>query len=486
MPAKNKQSGSAADRGVKFALVPQSLEDRDFEGKAVLVPEAQIRHLHRRNNRTRAPMMMFEEDLPDEAVEEERLNLGIVDDVEEGRIFEDEVEEEFDENFIRQMMTGEGVEGFEDIYDGDDFDDEAKHRRMGLDAMYAKYPKHDERGAGEKQFDKMMAEFDMDEDIHEADPRTHGAMTIQNYAGELQQFAAENAGSTIMGEDPQRHRGYIKQLDIMARNNDALSMPERQVLTVTDRREREIDGFFEDADAMRRDLVDALRKRLVDERTLSVAAEVQAEIDMHMRPDGSIAKADAAHAKATLPDFVREVMDAVERRSERVDCETVLTTLTSVFNLPNVISVDAKKKLKVPKASSAEYAARSAVNGKKMAQRENNNNNNLNDNDDPLNNSASDDDELNDGMDLGEEAMMEEVLKQQRIALSTVPEDETPEQKKHRKALVKQMQREARQVKKQVKEEFAKTGRDQTQTNLKSTRDKNTATLSSIRGNMLV
>ena len=479
MPKKAQQQKlKEQQQANKFALVPQSLEDRDFEGKAVLVPEAQVRNQFRQKRANRAPLMMFEEDLPDDTIMEERMNLGIVDDEVEERIFEDEIEEDFDENWIRQMMTGEGVEGFEDIVDGDDFDEEAKHRRMTLAAMYAKYPKHEERGANEKQFDQMMADFDLDEDIHEADPRTHGALPVQSYAAAMEQFIAENAGTSIMGgsEQPVRHKGYIKQLHIMAKNNDALSMPGREVLTVTDRREREIDSFFEDADVMKQEMIDALRKKLIDERTISVGDDVQKEIEAHMRADGSLRKPSKETIKKNLPQFVQDAMDNVEKRSHREDCETVLTTLTSTFNLPNVITVDRTKRLKVPKATTR--IPRSQLT---KSQQQNDDNNNNEENDE----NEEEEEYEDDGMDLGEEAMLSEVLKQQRVALSTRTSDESKEEKKHRKALVKQMQREARQVKKQVKTEFGKTGREQTETNLKSTRDKHTTTLSSIRGNMV-
>ena len=46
------------------------------------------------------------------------------------------------------------------------------------------------------------------------------------------------------------------------------------------------------------------------------------------------------------------------------------------------------------------------------------------------------------------------------------------------------MQREARQTKKMVKMEFAKTHVEQTAANRKSASDKRSTTLSSIRGNM--
>jgi len=283
-------------------------------------------------------------------------------------------------------------------------------------------------------------------------------------------------------EQPVRHKGYIKQLQIMAKNNDALAMPGREVLTVTDRREREIDSFFEDADVMKQEMIEALRKKLIDERTISVGDDVQKEIEAHLRPDGSLRKPSKETIKKNLPQFVQDAMDSVEKRSQREDCETVLTTLTSTFNLPNVITVDKSKRLKVPKATTR-------VPRSQLKNNNNNKNNQNDDDDDNNNNNNNDDDEEeeyeDDGMDLGEEAMLSEVLKQQRVALSTRTSDESKEEKKHRKALVKQMQREARQVKKQVKNEFGKTGREQTETNLKSTRDKHTTTLSSIRGKMV-
>jgi hypothetical protein len=79
----------------QYAVVHQSYEDKDTaEGvKQVLVPVSTKTH-----RPLRKPVVRFGEDMDNEGAH--RMNMQMVDDAVEDRIFEDEVEEDFDNVWI--------------------------------------------------------------------------------------------------------------------------------------------------------------------------------------------------------------------------------------------------------------------------------------------------------------------------------------------------------------------------------------------------
>lgn len=532
---------SSSSKPVTFALLPSSYASESE--KAVLVPAAQVKDLHKvKRSRNRRPPILFGEDIDENLQDDVTAEFGqraltAAEKFDDDGVFDDEVEEEFDENFIRQMITGEGVEDFnfeedEDFEDGDP--DEAEVKRQ-----IAAYPNHSERRAEEKQFDRMMADFDVAADLDEAGAR--GALPVEAYGAHLEQFASDNVHRSFIaapdqkkqkrkntgdnqgdddGEDggddeqhggaPQlvpgvamKHRGFIKQLNILSRNNEGY-FGQGTVLTAgANKRMLEMQQFLEAAAEMREDTRQALRRNELREEDVTVASKVAAAVESAMRPDGSIIRDYARyHTReqklADLPPFVQQALEDAERKSERIDCETVLTTMSSTFNLPNIIA--ATRRIKPQKHGALRKTMqeeRRVKREKKQQQQKNNGKDDDDEEEDDEDGFRSSDSDSDDGYDsendegeMPDEAMtagaLSMALRDQRVILSTVPADETQEQKKARKALVKQMQREARAVKKQLKGEFAREGKQQESIDKLRKNDKRTATLSSIRGSMQV
>ncbi|CUG87046.1 Hypothetical protein, putative [Bodo saltans] len=154
---ENKKNAAKRRAKVQFKVVQQSYEDKDYEDapKPVLVPAglADQRYKKRRKDH---PAFVFAEDMPEDYTN--KRNMHMADDTRPGdvNLFEDEVEEEFDETFIHDMMYGE-VDDDDDMFDDEeDMEDE-------------EYPEHDPaemNRAIDKQYAKMMREFEVDEEIN--------------------------------------------------------------------------------------------------------------------------------------------------------------------------------------------------------------------------------------------------------------------------------------------------------------------------------
>ncbi|CCW59647.1 unnamed protein product [Phytomonas sp. EM1] len=186
------------------------------------------------------------------------------------KLFDDEVECEVTDNFLRQLVFGTG----NDAGDGDAFsetdadamkdkdDDDRDHEgerygipqdawqlltdeekagvraanargaalgrskvtpnaELGVDAVTAQpYPVHNiTQRAIDRQFTEMMREFDVDAQINDAytnDPRTHGALPMDKYLGALKEFVVERAGVNYSTSEPAKNKGLIHQLELLA------------------------------------------------------------------------------------------------------------------------------------------------------------------------------------------------------------------------------------------------------------------------------
>ena len=222
-------------------------------------------------------------------------------------------------------------------------------------------------------------------------------------------------------------------------------MPDRDVLNTAGRRARVVEEYFAQTAELRQELAAALRRGEVDLDTISVARSVAEAVQRALRPDGSVRPEDPAEERRGLPVYLQDAVDAAERkRHDHQDVETVLTTASNTFNLPNVITVQrhmtSSQRAHSERAASGDPAA--AV------------------------------------------ALAEQQLRVHRQTLSEVPDDETPEEKKLRQALVKQMQRDARVAKKDLKLSFAGAKARQSRTLARAQKDKTTASLSVIRSDM--
>jgi hypothetical protein len=497
----------------KYAVVERGYLEEETGG--VLVPASQVRHQHHR--RRREPMIRFGEDMPDDC--DEGRDLGVVHGAVDGRIFADEVEEEFDQDFIMQMMTGEGVEG----------EDVGLLEEVAPELADEQYPRHEERRAEEKQFDKMMREFLMDEDIEEDDPRVHGALPVEEFYRPMQEFLQDHAGYSMLHEGEfVRHAGLINHFKLRADRNDTeevapdgttfVAMPEKHSDPAGD--------FFRQTEGLQEITRRMLREGRLREDQVTIAQAVGEVMERVIGPDGSVTQAyyDDAEwleddgkgqrrpAFSVAPDAPQVVRDAARnfaRRGDRMDCETVLTTMTDIYNRPNVITTGASVRAttvrsKAPAAyapglleaanrkpavaaasvAAAPKAAPSAIapSAKRavviapgeilprgpIA---------------PAAPIAMDDDDLDlDGLEGASDmdGAGDLTLQEQLLMLSVVPKGETKEEKKQRQQLVKQLQRERRAAKKELRSLYATTEVSQKSQAKQSKNDKATTKMSAI------
>lgn len=495
MPSKSKKS-----KGVSFQLVARSYEDQNYgDGPShVWVPTSEImKHTQRDVGRSQASRRYkdpesdpyyFDMQGMGEADDDElgigstisggrvgpdadlmaalmkkdmqedytnKRNMLMADDTREGDedIFADAVEvEDFGQDFIQQMIYGEGgEEDEEDIrlkkaaarearkklrgergegeddddededYDDDDMDFDGDGDLYGADEEEEEieYPKHDTTNSVlDRQFDRMLREFEVDATLnnHEViDPRVQGTLQVEQYAPLLEEFADDHARTNFVTDEHLQHRGLINGLRKLTRENRVFDHDEKGM-------------FFTGALP---DKATRLRQVFKDEAELNRENTLKL---LQREEDAIIAKmAQGMHPSGEDPDNVRKiVMDAPKKRAE-FDAETILTTYSTLYNHPNVIG--AKRKKLDPKAAlksqQAEMRARHLAQSqqhKKEVEAE-------------ACESADEEDEDAVTLDISER-----------------PKDETAEEKKLRRALVKQLQREKRQQKKELTQAYKQVG----------------------------
>jgi protein LTV1 len=415
---------------VQFKVVQQSYEDKDYEDapKPVLVPAALADQRFKKRRNHQHPSFVFAEDLPEDY--SNKRNMLMADDTRPGEehLFDGEVEEEFDENFIHQMMYGEVDEEDEDLFGDED--------EEGME----EYPEHNPsemNRAIDKQYSKMMREFDVDEDINDAevdDPRTHGPLEVDQYMTALEEFVEDKAGYDMDTAEPKKNKGLLNQLKMLSHRNRIFDANNEGVFVTTllpDKASRFMAEFKRETDEIRakaRDAVEASKQRTAEQVAVGLAMEEEEEAPEAVPTDTNVTQGTSASAA----DY--DVVELVQK--ERFDCETVLSTYSTLYNHPNVIAA-ARKKMNPNKAMAMERKRQHEERVAKMASQHKNHEDDINEESDEE--SADDED--------GALARANEL----GLDLSVRPKDESAEEKKLRRQLVKQLQREKRQQKKELK-----------------------------------
>lgn len=416
---------------VQFRVVSQSYEDREYEEtpKPVLVPVSKKTHLPKK------PMVRFAEDMPND--EQLRRNMLMVDDTVEDRIFEDEVEENFDTDWIQQMMHGTTGGADDPDYDDEEFQEEWEDDQ---------YPKHTERGTLERQFDRAMNEFADDEDIEEEDPRARGPLDVLDYAPALEQFVNESAQTNYWTSEPATKRGLINQLRHMSAEHAVFdSNAGGHFVTLNaDKSARIGEYFYSDKEGLKELTLQAIR-------------------------DGRIDTTDVLHR----PDNEEPLVPVSVKDKELHDCETILSTYSNLYNRPSVVAAQTKR-VKLTLAAAKRNKARAsgdnhvdpgaaAVAATTPPVR-------------PAAPPAANEDDADAYLeDLPDEALPS------MIDLSTRPKNESAEEKKMRRALVKEMQRERRAEKKSTKVAYKEAGQAHAAVASRQKQDKKIASLSVVR-----
>lgn len=460
---------------VQFKVVQQSYEDKDYEQSAgpkpVLVPAASVdkRYKAKLGGRQAAAAAHDEDDedrdflgfanggggtldlnkgMPEDFTQKRNMLMADDTQVGEEKLFADQVECEFDEKFIQEMMYGEG--GNDD--DDDDEDDSA----LGDE----KYPRHDtSQRAIDKQFMRMMREFDADEDINDpevSDPRAMGPLEVHQYMNALEEFIEENAGISYDTAEPLKNKGLIHQLKHMALKRGVFDSNKNGVFVTTllpDKKARFVEEYrreTEELKALALQRAQAREQRMLQQATTGGAAAAAAEPE-----DEAEAEVDG------MPRF--EIVEMKEK--EVMDCETVLSTYSTLYNHPNIIAA-ARKKVDPSKVVADERRRRQKAAQELQKIQQQQHRTQASD-DDGVGANARDDDSA-DGAAF--------------LDLSERPKDESPEEKKLRRQMVKQQQRERRVQKKELRAVYKDCAVKQTGTVSQEKQKKAQMSLSLVKG----
>lgn len=436
---ENKKKAAQRRAQVHYKVVQQSYEDKDYEDapKPVLVPAALADHRYKKRRKDH-PSFVFAEDMPEDY--SNKRNMHMADDTRPGEenLFQDEVEEEFDESFIHEMMYGE----VDDEDDDGMFDDDEEME----DEEYPEHDPADMNRAIDKQYAKMMREFEVDEEINDAgvdDPRTHGPLEIGQYMTALEEFVEDHAGYDMETNEPKRNKGLIHQLKMLAHRNRIFDANGEGVFVTTllpDKVSRFMNEFKRETDEIRakaRAAVEETNRKRVAFAEDAAPDAIPAD-EEEGDADTNITSSIGFRGNKTDGDY-----DVVEiAHKERFDAETILSTYSTLYNHPNVIAA-ARKKINPNKAVAIERKRQQEERAAKMA----------------MQHKKPEDDEtasktVAEVADEEEEEYDEGALSRANelgLDLSVRPKDESAEEKKLRRQLVKQMQREKRMQKKDLK-----------------------------------
>ncbi|CBZ23889.1 conserved hypothetical protein [Leishmania mexicana MHOM/GT/2001/U1103] len=302
---------------------------------------------------------------------------------EEEKLFDDEVEAEVTDDFLRQLVFGsgdggEGGEGDEDSDDWDGLDEEdsemwrlltddekaaikasrrrgtARRRRVvdpavgeggGLSRTHAadgtEYPTHDTtQRALDRQFTEMMREFDADARLNDAytdDPRTHGPLPMDKYLTALEEFVASRAGIDVETAEPHKNKGLIQQLKYLSHHAGAFDSDARGVYMTTilpEKQQRFVEEFQKGTEEVRR----AARMRLATRNTGATAAATAAAVAVPS--DQAAVPAPPPEGDGTTGEEEEElIVMEVKSKADRLDCETAISAHSTYYNQPNVIQV---------------------------------------------------------------------------------------------------------------------------------------------------
>ncbi|KAF8276030.1 hypothetical protein TcBrA4_0128830 [Trypanosoma cruzi] len=345
-------------KGVTFKLVHPSYDDAEYEGAknvAIMVEEQELRkHLPTtatRRRRQRAEESDEDESatvsgwarewatttsfasstaqadagrLPEEDAYMNRHNFLRAQDSEDDeedddKLFADQEEVEFTDDFLREVVFG----------DGDEEDEEVRSAGGGAKSATehdgSVYVQHDVTKRGlDRQFTQMMREFNVDARLNDAytdDPRAHGALGVDQYMRALEEFVVERAGVDYGTAEPRRNKGLIHQLQNMALSAGTDMSPEGELYTTTvlpDKQARFLEEFQREAEEIRQAARERMQRQQLDGPAKNFEDAVQA-------------------TEQDDDDHEVYVLREVEDKENRLDCETAVSAYSTYFNQPNVI-----------------------------------------------------------------------------------------------------------------------------------------------------
>ncbi|KAG5474093.1 hypothetical protein CUR178_04204 [Leishmania enriettii] len=317
------------------------------------------------------------------------------------KLFDDEVECEVTDDFLRQLVfggcDGDGGEDDNDLMRDDEIDNDwdgldeedgemwrllredekaaikAARRRGtarrrcavatangvggGLSRTHAadgtEYPTHDTtQRASDRQFTEMMREFDADARLNDAytdDPRTHGALPVDNYLAALEEFVASRAGIDVETAEPHRNKGLIQQLKYLSHHVGAFDSDAGGVYMTTvlpEKQQRFVEEFQKGTEEIRRAACMRMARRNAAMAAAALASATSSSDQPAVRSPAPEENSPAEEEEELL------VME-VKSRADRLDCETAVSACSTYYNQPNMIqaprrSAQARRRKRVP------------------------------------------------------------------------------------------------------------------------------------------
>ncbi|ESL06508.1 hypothetical protein TRSC58_05817 [Trypanosoma rangeli SC58] len=260
-------------------------------------------------------------------------NLGEEDEEDEDKLFEDQEEVEFTDDFLRELVFGGG--GDEEEEDDTDGGGGAGTVTGHDESVYVQ---HDVTKRGvDRQFARMMREFDVDARLNDAytdDPRAHGALEVDQYLRALEEFVVDRAGIDYGTAEPRRNKGLIHQLKNMALSAGTEMGSSGELYTTTvlpDKQARFAEEFQRETEEIRQAAVRRMQWQKPDGPVENSAGE---DGEVGTRPGEA----------ETEEDDEAYVLKEVRGKADRLDCETVVSMCSTYFNQPNVIRAPATGK----------------------------------------------------------------------------------------------------------------------------------------------
>eukprot|EP01061_Rhynchopus_euleeides_P003812 TRINITY_DN1309_c2_g1_i1.p1 TRINITY_DN1309_c2_g1~~TRINITY_DN1309_c2_g1_i1.p1 ORF type:complete len:434 (+),score=246.55 TRINITY_DN1309_c2_g1_i1:158-1459(+) len=288
-----------------YALVHKSVEDPTYEDESTARTLAHVeKNVRKRANGGQRDILKEEMQYS--------YDMQNPDDTVEAGLFDDQVEADFDQDFIQQMMDAPEEEEEEEELD--------------------EYPKHEATGDLDAEFAALMKnEYkNRDMEIEENDPRTDGLMPVDAYVPALKEFVDGRRRGQFL-EENRHEENFVNRLEPTGEEVFHQQHGGQFYTAITSKKDIDIVEDYHEGMDEARSL--ALKRLEAEEQALLEKIE-KGEVDVEAEEGG-----EPQYEYVTVK---RELKD------DRFDCQTVLTTMSTLENHPGIIGAE-KGRIRIDK-----------------------------------------------------------------------------------------------------------------------------------------
>lgn len=291
-----------------YQLVYKSVEDQTFKDEntqATLVKTERVG-----NRRARCPNEM------NILREEMWMDMQTMDDSAEKNLFDDAEECDFDQDFIQQMM--EAPEGEEEEEEEDGYE----------------YPKHEKGDRDvDHEFEALMKhEYRQHQlEVEQDDPRADGLLPADAYVPAMQDFVQDQKPGQFI--PPKQERGqYLDRLEVTGEEIFHQNRKGQFMTVLRSKKDYDIAEHWEEEQA-------AAKAHALDR--LRQARLAGGEALLETAGEGGLAPGDEGYDELARDGY--EYIRVREKPTEKWDCQTILTTASTLYNHPTVIPTESKR-----------------------------------------------------------------------------------------------------------------------------------------------